>query len=954
MESMFQAKENQSQQSQIQPNATPAPVPAAAAPAAQPNPAVGGMDAMFSQKEKAENPPAEQTPPVQHYTAPPGAVTATISAYKPSILERVENMFRYANPNTRPHSSEKDRNDNSMQIIRPEEFWSETEQAKHPMATAIGQFTGSLTSAENIGIMLATEGLGAIPGMTSAGAAIIPRLISAGFSAQMLKGAYDKIPAIRRAWDLGDESEGKRLFTSMVLDSSMAFLAGKHAAKGSSEVAGETQYEKAQRHLREEEIAVGGQPPVEPSVEPASAPISTPATSSTPQRGTVAGPQTALRPTTQATAGIEAPIAAQQQASQQGAFTKWAQMVAKNLASPGKATEFQNTETKPAARQQMISTLSQPAEDKIAAHEALANGEATHEPISGTQTPGSFKTPDEIWPAMQRATEQTWSKAREASAREIEAWERDKAAAISAHSAGVDYYNQKVDEFNSSLGDGEEPMPHQTFAPEDVAVPERPQTFDDLRTALKQAEANTAPGNLPDVITKAREIDVPKAEKALDKWFKDHDEVVSPVEYESAKKLYADSFRYEEIANYLRGKLAKGTLTGGDIRGLEPVVDGKAIRRRGAVGIGEFRRLVGPEAYQNLQDIAKLFDPIEKNSNTPTGLLQSWGGSVAEYLLGGFVGHLLHAGPLGEAGGLAATAVFRSFMNRVLFDPEFGGAFKNVVNALQTAVQTGRRIPTDVMETMTSKLKDFVDTLKNVDTGGEEGAVGRNVTRRNAGEPMAAKFARKAKSVTPVNETPMEGMKVSKRENGDWEFNHPNGTSQMVLHPEADPRPGYEDKTQLRQTGISAVDAPGAGQQMMDDAVARMKNLDNVSRIVSDHPDLRSPENEGHWSKLARRGHNVETEPAMDSDGKPFTGPNGEEGKAYSISNEDNGASQVKPDSEGRWPVHADDNVMESHYAAKYPEVADGEKVDGREVIDSVDNLSSIAASFPNYIILDG
>src|SRR5208337_2095602 len=102
MESMFQAKENQSQQSQTQPNATPAPVPAAAAPAAQPNPVVGGMDAMFSQKEKAENPPAEQTPPVQHYTAPPGAVTATISAYKPSILERVENMFRYANPNTRP------------------------------------------------------------------------------------------------------------------------------------------------------------------------------------------------------------------------------------------------------------------------------------------------------------------------------------------------------------------------------------------------------------------------------------------------------------------------------------------------------------------------------------------------------------------------------------------------------------------------------------------------------------------------------------------------------------------------------------------------------------------------------------------------------------------------------------------------------------------------------------
>src|SRR5208337_2385552 len=159
-------------------------------------------------------------------------------------------------------------------------------------------------------------------------------------------------------------------------------------------------------------------------------------------------------------------------------------------------------------------------------------------------------------------------------------------------------------------------------------------------------------------------------------------------------------------------------------------------------------------------------------------------------------------------------------------------------------------------------VKDVVAKAKNVDLGGEEGAVGRNVTRRNAGEPLASKFSRGTSSATPVNETPMEGMKVSKRENGDWEFNHPNGTSQMVLHPELDTRPGYEGKTQLRQTGISAVDAPGAGQEMMDDAVARMKNLDNVSRVVSDHPDLRSSENEGHWSKLARRGHNVETEPA--------------------------------------------------------------------------------------------
>ena len=184
-----------------------------------------------------------------------------------------------------------------------------------------------------------------------------------------------------------------------------------------------------------------------------------------------------------------------------------------------------------------------------------------------------------------------------------------------------------------------------------------------------------------------------------------------------------------------------------------------------------------------------------------------------------------------------------------------------------------------------SAVKDAYEKVKSAGLGGEEGAVGATVKRRNAGQPLESKFSRGVSPATPVNESPLEGMKVNKRENGDWEFNHPNGTSQMVLHPEADPRPGFEGKTQLRQTGISAVDAPGAGQEMMDDAVARMKNLDNVSRIVSDHPDLRSPENEGHWSKLARRGHNVETEPALDSDGKPYTGENGEEGKAYSIAN---------------------------------------------------------------------
>lgn len=135
--------------------------------------------------------------------------------------------------------------------------------------------------------------------------------------------------------------------------------------------------------------------------------------------------------------------------------------------------------------------------------------------------------------------------------------------------------------------------------------------------------------------------------------------------------------------------------------------------------------------------------------------------------------------------------------------------------------------------------------------------------------PGTGKMGQIGKDV-PVNAEPRQDMNPVRRENGDLEFNHPNGSSQMVLHPEADPRPGFEGKTQLRQTGISAVDAPGAGQELMDNAVARIKGNDSFSRIISDYPDRRSPDNEGHWNKLNRRGHNVQSEPSTDSFKQPW------------------------------------------------------------------------------------
>jgi hypothetical protein len=155
----------------------------------------------------------------------------------------------------------------------------------------------------------------------------------------------------------------------------------------------------------------------------------------------------------------------------------------------------------------------------------------------------------------------------------------------------------------------------------------------------------------------------------------------------------------------------------------------------------------------------------------------------------------------------------------------------------------------------------FTDTLKRLwqeDQGemetpgtGEMGQIGR-------------------KSLTPIPTETNPEFKLKPRENGDLEMTHPNGESQMVLHPEPDTRPGMEGKTQLRQTGISAVDHPGAGQEMMDEAATRLKGSEKYSRIVSDYPDRRSPDNERHWQRLADRGHDVQTEPSNDSFGDPW------------------------------------------------------------------------------------
>ncbi|MFY9531447.1 MAG: hypothetical protein WBC04_12380 [Candidatus Acidiferrales bacterium] len=149
--------------------------------------------------------------------------TSTLSPRQPSLWERTKNVFSHipaVNPLVKPEEE---------RLIAPEEAMTPVEQRQHPIATGIAQFGGGLTSPENAAILAGTGGLGGLPG---AAGRILPRLISGGFTAQMLRSAYDQVPEIRDAAGRGDEAEVKRLATQFALTLGTAGLAGRHALKG--------------------------------------------------------------------------------------------------------------------------------------------------------------------------------------------------------------------------------------------------------------------------------------------------------------------------------------------------------------------------------------------------------------------------------------------------------------------------------------------------------------------------------------------------------------------------------------------------------------------------------------------------------------------------------------------------------------------------------------------------
>src|SRR5208282_4962911 len=129
----------------------------------------------------------------------------------------------------------------------------------HPyLAKAAGAYAGGeksivqalegATSPIQLGIMLATGGLGAAEnmgaetaarlglskeavGMAAKYAPTISKLVSAGFSVDMLKNGYDNFPKIREDFDRGDAEAAANDLASTGADFMMAGMAGIHATQ---------------------------------------------------------------------------------------------------------------------------------------------------------------------------------------------------------------------------------------------------------------------------------------------------------------------------------------------------------------------------------------------------------------------------------------------------------------------------------------------------------------------------------------------------------------------------------------------------------------------------------------------------------------------------------------------------------------------------------------------------
>jgi hypothetical protein len=164
----------------------------------------------------------------------PQVPTGEIKSWTPSVWDRIKNVVLQGIPNYSSRTPS-DPNYGQAQLLSPAEAMTPSEQQRHPILTGAGEVAGGLTSPTSVALIGGTAGLGEIPGA----AAMIPRLLSAGFGASSIYQAAQTYPEIKASIQRGDLPETERLLTHAVLDLGMGALAGRHAATGGGAVSNE-------------------------------------------------------------------------------------------------------------------------------------------------------------------------------------------------------------------------------------------------------------------------------------------------------------------------------------------------------------------------------------------------------------------------------------------------------------------------------------------------------------------------------------------------------------------------------------------------------------------------------------------------------------------------------------------------------------------------------------------
>lgn len=169
---------------------------------------------------------ASAKPPTPARAVPAGG--PTIRAYQPSLWQRAKNVFTEAIPrySTRTPANPKY---GEMQLVSPEEAMTPTERRAHPFATGALEAAGGMTSPENAAILAASGGLGELPG---AARAVVPRLVSAGFTAGAIKNAWQQNREFQDALKRGDTETAYRILGQFAVNATVGTLAGKHAMTG--------------------------------------------------------------------------------------------------------------------------------------------------------------------------------------------------------------------------------------------------------------------------------------------------------------------------------------------------------------------------------------------------------------------------------------------------------------------------------------------------------------------------------------------------------------------------------------------------------------------------------------------------------------------------------------------------------------------------------------------------